>query len=281
VLAIALSLVAAGCWGTSDFMAGVASRRLSSTTVVMAIQMLGLVVCLVLLAVFRPPLPSGHEALASLAAGACGVIGLAAFYRALAVGTMSIVAPVGATGVALPVVVGLLGGDHLRGGQSVGLVATVAGVVLASRSAETEALHAESENRAAIPLALVAAVGFGGYFSLSHIGARGGVLWLLAVAHLPTIPIVLVLLATHRVVMPSARGDVARLAGIMSIDLLATGLYGVANRHGALTIVAVAGSLYPVVTLLLARAVLSERLQRLQGVGVVAALSGVALLAAG
>ena len=160
-------------------------------------------------------------------------------------------------------------------------MATVAGVVLASRSAETEALHAESENRAAIPLALVAAVGFGGYFSLSHIGARGGVLWLLAVAHLPAIPIVLVLLAMHRVVMPSAPGDVARLAGIMSIDLLATGLYGVANRHGALTIVAVAGSLYPVVTLLLARAVLSERLQRLQGVGVMAALSGVALLAAG
>jgi drug/metabolite transporter (DMT)-like permease len=81
--------------------------------------------------------------------------------------------------------------------------------------------------------------------------------------------------------MPSVPGDLARLAGIMSIDLLATALYGAANRHGALTIVAVAGSLYPVVTLLLARAVLSERLQRLQGVGVVAALSGVALLAAG
>jgi drug/metabolite transporter (DMT)-like permease len=281
VLAVALSLVAASCWGTSDFMAGVASRRLSSTTVVMAMQMLGLVVCAVLLAVFQPPLPSAGEALASLAAGACGVIGLAAFYRALAVGTMSIVAPVGATGVALPVLVGLLGGDHLRGGQSVGLAATVAGVVLASRSAEAEGLRSETMNRAAIPLALVAAAGFGGYFSLSHTGARGGVLWLLAVAHLPAIPIMIALLATHRVVMPSAPGDLARLTGIMSIDLLATGLYGAANRHGALTIVAVAGSLYPVVTLLLARTVLRERLQRLQGVGVVTALGGVALLAAG
>jgi drug/metabolite transporter (DMT)-like permease len=280
VLAIALSLVAAGCWGTSDFMAGVASRRLSSTTVVMTMQMLGLIVCVVLLAVVRPPLPSGDEALASLAAGACGVIGLAAFYRALAVGTMSIVAPVGATGVALPVVVGLLGGDHLRGGQSVGLVATVAGVVLASRSAEQEGLHGEGENRVAIPLALVAALGCGGYCALSHTGARGGVLWLLAVAHLPAIPIVLVLLLTHRLSIPSGPGDLARLTGIMSIDLLATGLYGLANRHGALTIVAVAGSLYPVVTLLLARVVLRERLQGLQGVGVFTALSGVALLAA-
>lgn len=285
MLAVSLSVFAACAWGTSDFFAGLVSRRLPVLTVVATIQVFGLLTMAVLLASVGPPAPSSDEALASVAAGFSGIAGLVCFYRALATGTMSIVAPIGACGVALPVVIGFAQGDRLSAAQAVGLVLTVIGVVCASRApAEgTPGHHAPTRqaSKQSVGLALLAALGFGGYFAFAHAGARGGVLWLVGLSHLVAIPLVVGLLITGRRVMPPARRDVGLVVAIGVPDLVATLLYGVANRHGTLALVAVAGSLYPVVTVFLARAVLHERVMPLQGAGVVAALTGVVLLAAG
>jgi drug/metabolite transporter (DMT)-like permease len=287
VLAIVLALVASCLWGTSDFAAGLITRRLSVTSVIVFVQSLGLVAVSALLLTSAPPAPTLHEALSGVGAGLAGVLGLAALYRALAIGTMSTVAPIAATGVALPVLVGLLGGDAITAAQAVGLTATVSGVVLASRPAEVEhtLVHsvppAERARRASIALAIVAAFGFGGYFIGAHTAARGGVLWLLVLSHLAVVPVALVAALTRRWPQAPPRRDAVRLIGVGVLDLGATALYAAANRHGTLTIVAVAGSLYPLATLALARTLLGERLAPLQGAGVAAALAGVVLLAAG
>jgi drug/metabolite transporter (DMT)-like permease len=223
------------------------------------------------------PFPNGHAALASVLAGCSGVVGLSSFYRALAIGTMSVVAPIGATGVALPLIVGLAGGDKPSAAQAAGLAVAVVGVLLASR--EPRADGGSTRMRGA-GLAIVAALGFGGYFIGAHTGARGGVPWFLLLAHAVVIPAAVGLLVRGHLTPPAPREAVPLLV-IGAFDLGATALYGVANRHGLLSIVSVVGSLYPLATLVLARQILRERLARSQGLGVSLALGGVALIAAG
>jgi drug/metabolite transporter (DMT)-like permease len=135
-------------------------------------------------------------------------------------------------------------------------------------------------HRDAIALALVAAVAFGLYFLLAHIGTRGGVGWLLMLANVTGVLGVFAVGAlTRSRPRPPPRGDLAVLLLAGVLEFAATGLYGLANRHGQLSVVAVAGSLYPVATVLLARIVLRERLVAAQGLGVGLALVGVALIA--
>lgn len=277
MLAIVLSLVGAWCWGISDFGAGLISRRLPVISVVGGAQLFGLAVAMLLVLVSGDPFPDRGAALASVAAGCSGLAGLALFYRALAVGTMSVVAPIGATGVALPLLVGLAGGDDPAPAQLVGLAAAIAGVLAASREPRDGARAVPMRGAG---LAVLSALGFGGYFIAAHTAARGGVPWLLVLSHSVVVP-VLVVGALARAVKLPARADVPLLIGVGAFDIAATAMYGIANRHGLLSIVSVVGSTYPVTTLLLARHFLRERLARSQAVGVSLALGGVALIAAG
>ena len=289
---VLLALAASLCWGTADFAAGLKARRVPVSSVLVFAQGVGLLLAVPVVIASGRPFPDAAEALASLGAGAAVIVGLACFYRALATGTMSVVAPVAATGVAIPVLAGLAGGNHLAAIQAIGMLAAVVGVVLSSRhpgpavgrsaggggggGAAGRRVH-----RDAMALALVAAVAFGLYFLLAHIGTRGGVGWLLMLANVTGVLGVLAIAAlTRSPPRPPPRGDrvVLLLAGVL--EFAATGLYGLANRHGQLSVVAVAGSLYPVATVLLARVVLRERLVAAAGLGVSLALVGVALIAA-
>jgi drug/metabolite transporter (DMT)-like permease len=176
----------------------------------------------------------------------------------------------------------VLGGDHLAPVQVLGMLAAVAGVVLSSRHPDPDRKPADRRShRRMIELALLAAVGFGSYFLLAHVAVRGGVGWLLLNAHITT---VLGVLAGGAVVRKTLRAPRVRDLNVLAIagalDLGATALYGIANRHGQLSIVAVAGSLYPVATVLLARSVLREQVARVQALGIGLALAGVALIAA-
>jgi drug/metabolite transporter (DMT)-like permease len=212
-------------------------------------------------------------------AGVGGVIALGCFYRALSIGTMSIVAPISATGVTLPVVVGIATGDRLSTVVAVGLAVTVLGVVLASRERHDDA-EQTAASRLSVGLALVAALGFGSYFVLSDAAADDSVLWLLVLSRAIPVP-ALAAFAWARGMRPPSRRIALVLVAAGTLDCGATALYGVANTKGALSIVSVVGSLYPVMTLILARAVLSERIRPVQQAGVAAALAGVAMIAAG
>ena len=279
---VLLALAASLCWGTADFASGLKARTVALPTVLGLAQGMGLVLAVPLVALSGRAFPPAGPALASLGAGAAVIVGLACFYRALAVGTMSVVAPVAATGVAIPVLAGLLGGNHLAAVQAVGMLAAVLGVVLSTLAPGVRpGADARRSQRDSIGLAVVAAVAFGCYFLLAHIGTRGGVPWLLLLASVSGVVGVLGAVALRRSpIRWPAGGDVGVLVLAGVLEFGATGLYGLANRHGELSIVAVAGSLYPVATVLLARGVLRERVSHAQALGVSLALVGVGLIAA-
>ena len=278
--AIALALCASASWGLADFMAGLKSRRLGVLTVLCWVEATGLAVVLLAILATGEPWPDGRTLVHSAVAGVAGVAALGAFYRALTVGTMSIVAPISATGVLLPVVVGLGSGDPLTTLIAIGLVVTIAGVLLASRE-EVQELESGGPNREAVLLALAAAVGFGLYFTFADVAADGSVLWLLAVGRVVALPFILALaVRSARPLLPAGR-ERGQLVLIGCADLAATALYALATTRGALSVVSVIGSLYPVVTVLLARGVLGERISGTQAAGVALALLGVGMVSAG
>lgn len=281
LLAVTYALAASLSWGVADFGAGLKTRTLPLLVVVAWMQVLGLLLAGAYVLASAAPAPSGGQAAASLAAGAAGVVGLAAFYRALATGTMSVVAPIAATGVVLPVVVGVLGGDDLSALQACGLVAATAGVLAASRQPPTHDGAARRAQMQSIVLALVAAVCFGSYFVGSHIGVRGGLAWLLLLSHGAACLVVLAVALWLGRRPAAPRGEWLPLVAIGLLDFAATVLYGLANRAGLLSVVAVVGSLYPVATVVLARIALHERVDRVQAAGIGLALAGVALIGGG
>jgi drug/metabolite transporter (DMT)-like permease len=276
---IVFALAASAAWGSSDFIGGIKSRDYSAIAVLFAIEVSGMLLSLVVLAIVHDPFPSTRATLCALGAGTAGIIALGAFYRALAIGTMSIVAPISATGVALPVIVGIATGDRPSPVVVAGLVVTTLGVILASREVH-EDVHQASVARMSVVLALLAAIGFGTYFIGADVAADDSVIWTIVLGRLVAIPLVGGALLLRRIRVP--RGPDLAVLGLAGCgDLTATGLYGLANTHGALSIVSVVGSLYPIATIGLARAVLHERVRRVQAIGVVAALAGVALIAVG
>jgi drug/metabolite transporter (DMT)-like permease len=279
MLPVLLALAASSCWGVADFLGGLQTKRVPVPVVLCLVEGTGLVLVVAIILATGEPLPGTRAALLAAAAGIAGVIALGSFYRALAIGTMSIVAPISATGVALPVVVGIATGDQLSTLVATGLAVTILGVVLASRERHEDAEQAAA-GRLSVVLALVAAVGFGSYFVMSDAAADDSVLWLLVLSRVIPVPALAAFAAVRGMgPPPSRRLWLLVLAG--TLDCSATGLYGLANTKGALSIVAVVGSLYPVMTVLLARGFLGERIRPIQQLGVAAALTGVAMIAAG
>jgi drug/metabolite transporter (DMT)-like permease len=279
-MAIALALAAAASWGLADFLAGLASRRVSVPVVLLLVEGGGLVVILAIALITRAQFfEDPADFWSAIGGGLSGVLGLGCFYGALAIGTMSVVAPISAAGVALPVVVGIATGNRPSVLAAAGLVAIVAGVVLASREQHDDAAAAAA-GRKAIGLALLSAVGFGGFFALTDAPADASVPWTLVLARSAALPFVLAIVAWRRPALPGGRFALG-VAGVGCIDLLATSLIAIANTKGDLSVVSVLGGMYPVATVLLAAVVLHERVRRPQLAGIALALGGVAAVAAG
>jgi drug/metabolite transporter (DMT)-like permease len=213
-------------------------------------------------------------------AGSAGIVALGAFYRALAIGTMSVVAPISATAAAVPVLVGLAEGERPGGLQIAGMAAALAGVILASREPFEEGCP--PANRAAIGLALVAAAGFGTFFvGIDRASATAEVPWVIVVQRCCSVSLLLIATLVVRPSLPRDGASLLVLAAVGLLDLGANGLYALATTHGLLSVVSVLGSLYPAVTVVLARFVLAERIAHMQEVGVVLALAGVIAISAG
>jgi drug/metabolite transporter (DMT)-like permease len=283
VAAIAFALSSSVLWGLSDYLGGFKSRSLAVPVVLAAMYLSSLLVMLAFVGARGEGPPSSSHVLAGLGAGVVGVMALGGFYTALSIGTMSIVAPISATGVALPVIAGLVGGDNPGAVRAAGLALAVVGIVLASREAPGGPIG-QREQRLSIGLAILAGLGFGSYFVLAGYGSEGDVAWTLLLSRVTGFPLValVALLALRRT--GTARpglGAAAALGGIGLLDLGANAAYNHASTLGELSSVAVASSLYPVVTVMLAAVLLGERVQGIQRAGVVVALAGVVMIAAG
>jgi drug/metabolite transporter (DMT)-like permease len=279
VLGIALGLASSVSWGISDFLGGLQTRRFSALSVLIVSQPVGAVLAYgVAIAFGEDGLPLGYFALAA-GGGATVVLALGAFYRAMALGSVSVVATIGALGVLVPVAGGIAQGEAPSGLQAVGGAVAIAAVVLVAREPDPEWRAA---NRASIGLAAVAALGFGTFFLAIDSASERDPAWTIAAARTGGVALLAAVAVATRPKLPHARGNVlATLIVIGCFDILANSLYAVATTHGLLPLVSVAASLYSAVTVLLARFVLGERLAPAQRAGVVVALAGVALIAAG
>lgn len=271
-----LALCSSLLWGAADFLGGTVSRRRAALAVVAGSQAFGLLGAAVLVGVTQAWGDPGGYGIPGLVAGLVGLVGLAAFYAGLATGRMGVVAAISALGLVVPVLVGLLRGDRPSALAALGMVVAATGAVCASGPELRSGVA-----RRPLLLALVAALCFGVVQVALAAGSRHSVPMTLLVMRATTVAVMVSAAAVRRTRGGLGRSDVRGLAAIGLCDVIANALYAQATVSGLLSVVAVLGSLYPAVTVMLARVIHHERLSRAQDFGVVAALLGVVLIAAG
>jgi drug/metabolite transporter (DMT)-like permease len=276
-LALFLALGSSLVWGAADFAGGSLTKRLPTFAVTVFSQAAGFVALLVAVAV-RGEIGWRSFGL-GLLAGLGGGAGLAAFYRALSLGTMSVVSPLVACGAVVPFAIALATGERPSPIAIAGAVVALGGAVLAS----LEERSGESPERArAITLAVVAALALGLFVYFLGLGSReGDALSTLVGARVGSLGLLVLVAAFTRSTLRLPRGSVLAVAVVGLADVTANALFAFANGHGLLALVAVLGSLYPVVTVILAHVLLGERLTRAQQGGIAIALAGVCAIAAG
>jgi drug/metabolite transporter (DMT)-like permease len=277
VLAIALGLAASLSWGVADFFGGIQSRRMPVVAVVLGSQLAGLVLVAAVVAARGEGMPGGDFVVYAALSSVGGIVGLTAFYKALSIGAMGVVAPLSSTAAVIPLVVGLATGDRPSALQGIGVAVAIAGVLLASREAGE---HGGSVSKGA-GLALVSAVGFGCFFLAIDRASNTDVLWAVCVNRTVSVTLLAAALLITRPQLGIRLPDMRTLAIVGVLDIAANGFFAVASTKGLVSVVAVVSSLYPVTTVVLARVVLGERLRAVQRLGALAALLGVALVSAG
>jgi uncharacterized membrane protein len=274
-----LALGAAVSWGVGDFLGGVTSRRLALLWVLLSTQLVGLALTLPFAVVRGTPNFDNQAILAAMAGSLCGLVGIAALYRAIALGVASIAAPISATGAVLPVAFGLARGEPTTTLQELGMACALLGVLCASRTGAEQA-HLGRNATVGVGFALVAALGFGGFFILLHEASTHDVLWAVSIQRATGSLAIALLVVIRRPKMTVTWSDSPLLLLIGGLDQGANVLYALASTIGLVSLSAILASLYPMVTVVLARVILNERISRVQQSGVALALTGVALVAA-
>jgi drug/metabolite transporter (DMT)-like permease len=273
-----LALGASLSWGVGDFLGGVKARVMPSLIVMAASQPFGLAALGIALAIRGTGVPGGEVAWSALSA-VLGTVGLFAFYRGMAKGAISVVAPIAALSAGIPVIWGVaVNGDHIRDLQAMGFVAAIGGSVAAS----LELRPGRTQIAAGVGWALLAMVAFGAYYVPMHAASTQDWLWPAFLFRCTSVTLVYSVVLIRRIRPTGLRGHWAALIAIGFLDTGGNALFAAASSaHGLLSVVSVLASLYPVVTVLLARLMLGERVQRSQDAGVLLVLAGVVLITAG
>ncbi|MEV7562837.1 EamA family transporter [Streptomyces sp. NPDC048331] len=283
------ALATAVLWGLADFGGGLLTRRIPALTVVVVSQVVAVVVLGAVVLGTGAWREAGPQLWFAVGAGLVGPIAMLSFYKALALGPMGVVSPLGSLGVVVPVTAGLILGERPGLGQFAGIAVAVVGIVLAGGPE----LRGAPVQRQAVVLTLVAAFGFGAVMALiaeasstitglflalfvqrvTNVAVGGAALWTQTRRGIPALPA-----GTGPKLL---WGLLPALAFVGLADVAANGTYSIAAQNGPVTMAAVLSSLYPVITALAAFAVLKERLRTVQAAGAGLALAGTVLLAAG
>jgi drug/metabolite transporter (DMT)-like permease len=271
-----LALCSAALWGTGDFIGGLSTRTLNVLVVLFWSQLVGLLGVAVWVGLSGAERP-GAVLLWAVAAGLSAAVGLGCLYRGMAVGAMGIVAPISATSPIVPLAVSVVGGDAPTAVQWVGIALALVGIVLVSR----EPGGAGPRFAEGVGLALVASLGFGLFLVGMGEAAQASTPWAITTARFSSVVALLIVLAATRTVPRVRRGLIVPVIAVGIFDTGANVLFAFATTHGSLGVVSVLSSLYPLATILLARAVLHERLGAGRTAGGLIALGGAALIAAG
>jgi drug/metabolite transporter (DMT)-like permease len=269
----AFSLAAVFAWGTSDFLGGYASRRANSFVLSTVAHASGLLLMLSIAAAIHAQFPSHTSVVWAIAGGVSGGLGLAMFYRALATGRMGLTAPVAAVlGAAIPTTVGFLTDGLPSPIHIVGFLLAGLGIWLISRTQD-------GSGTKGIGLAALSGVGFAGFYLCIRQAGDGSALWLATFSRTGALAItaVIVLLQRNfREITPAGiRWGI--LAGCL--DVTGSALFVRASQTGRLDSAVVLTSLYPAITVLLARLFLKEHFTRWKVVGILVALIAIPLIA--
>ena len=276
-MVILFSLAAAAFYGAGDFLGGSASRRVAPFAVMLVSTPVGLAVLLAV-ALTTPGSPTPAALALGAVAGGVGGLGLAVLYAALAAGPMSVVAPVSAlTSAVLPVGYAVVSGEVVDPLVYVGVALCLAAIGMVSLESADRPRRLRA-GRGAV-LAFMSGLGFGLFFILiRHADADTGI-WPLVGSRAAAVAVVIVAVVSLHVSLSGARGVLWLAIPAGLFDALGNLFYLLATRAGLLSLAAVITSLYPGVTVLLARVVYTERLRRVQGLGLAVAGVGVAILA--
>jgi len=279
VITSLFALGAAAFYGAADFLGGIATRRSTTVATVLTTQGAGLLMLLAGTPLMLDRTMSGRDVGFGALAGLTGSIGVALLYKALAIGPMSVVAPVTAVcAVIVPLVVGVVQGDEIAAAAAIGVAMAMVAVGLLGMTPATTGDAPPADVARGIKVALASGVAVGGFLvALGQTSAAAG-LWPLAVSRLVSVTVFAAgaLVARQAMIVPRP----VRLPAIAcgGLDMVANALYLVAVREGQLSLVATLASLYPASTVLLARVVLGERLGPWQQLGVASAVAAIVLI---
>lgn len=275
MLAILLGLAAGIGWGVSDFIAGLAGRRVSPIMVGFIAQVTGLIVVALILLSVRPEGPSGAQIQWGALAGVCVAVGTIGLYQGLSAGSMSLIAPISSVGVLVPVAFGIAEGERPSALAWAGAAMVIGGLLVCGGARGPASRHG-------LAWAGLAALGFGFFFVTLDRASVDGALWANGASwtsSMLVLAVVVVLVGAHNAPRPRSGVLMAGVGGVLAVS--ATLGFALATQRGLLSLVAVLASLYPAVTLALAQVTLGERLGGLQWVGIATVLAGVAGILAG
>lgn len=277
-MASLLALLSSLSWGTSDFLGGLAARRVGAIRVLSVSYPAGAALITVLAWLVIPGRLTWSLVGTAAVVGSVGALAIGLLYAALARGQMGIVSPITAVlSGAVPVVVGLVIGESLSSLALAGVVIAAIAVVLVSRESGPH----RTTPLSAVVLAVASGLAIGAYLSVLGTAPEDSGIWVAAIGRwFSTVLVVGILIA----LIGRGRGTSVRYPWILALsagalDALANAIFQLAAQRGLLAIVAVIGSLYPAATVLLARIVLKETLSRVQLLGVVLALLAASALA--
>jgi drug/metabolite transporter (DMT)-like permease len=279
LIALSLSLAACFGWGVADFLGGLKSRQLSVFSVLMVSSFFGLGAILVIVLIRGVAPPGNPILLLAVVGGAAGLAAVFFLYSGFSIGSMSIVAPISATGVILPVIVSLAAGDNPTLLQKFGMAVAIAGAILASR----EKASGRNGKRLAsgVGLAVGAALAAGIFFIVMDQASAADPYWAAFLMRLSSFAILIIIFLLKRLHVDTGRVHLPAIIILGVCDALAGFAYALATTYGMLGLVAVVGALYPAVTVLLSMLIIGERPQPVQFIGVVLALGGIALISTG
>lgn len=273
--AVIFGLLSAGIWGAGDFCGGLATRRASVNSVVIASQLVGILLLTGLAFIFREPWPIATDLMWGALAGVAGNVGLLALYRGLATGRMGVVAPLSAVlSAALPVLVSVFFAGLPGWVTLIGFALALVGVWLLAQPAGGAVFRLGD-----LGLPVLAGFGFGLFFVFVDQVSAAAVFWPLVAARLASLALLAgVTAASRQRLWPSAGPlPLVVLSGVL--DAAGNAFFALATQTGRLDVAAVLSSLYPASTVLLAWIVLHERLTRAQILGVAAALVAIVMIA--
>ncbi len=274
-LGVGFALSSALAYGSADFSGGVASRRIHHFQVLALASLTSVFFMGTITIVGKETLPSLTSMFWAALAGISGGLGIAVFYRALSLGNMAIVAPIaGVVGAALPIMYSMLTEGLPGRAQMIGFSAACLGIWLVTRTSST--FDESSHN--VIVLAILAGLGFGGFFILIAQVEPGAIFATLTVEKSVSVGMALLLLTIKRIPFPSLQNNpTALLAGLL--DVGANALFLASQQFTRLDVAAVLTSLYPAATVILACVLLKEKVSRTQWFGVLLCITAIVLIA--